>query len=197
MIYLNTTDISGGVISANNITNTQGQWLINTALNMSSKGDADKWGIVVCSHFPIHMYVFNEASQYYGDEIFPDLKKVICAYKDKSSGTAYETSYDFKSEKAELIATFHGHIHNFKVYDVATNGGNIVKAICIPNGCPNRENPYGEVFQEVDNNGNAVSYPKTAGTAEDTSFNAVVIDQDNKTIYAHCYGAGIDREISY
>lgn len=199
LIYLNTTDISGDVYSANYITNTQGQWLINTALNMSDKEDANKWGIVVCSHFPIHMYVYDKASQYYGTENFPDLKRVICAYKDKSSGTAYGTSYDFKSAKAELIATFHGHIHNFKVHDVATNGGNIVKAICIPNGCPYRENPYPEVFQEVDGSGNKVSYPKTAGTAEDTSFNAVVIDRDNSVIRAICYGAGPedDREITY
>lgn len=185
LIYLNTTDISENVYSANYITNTQGQWLINTALNMSDKADADKWGIVVCSHFPIYASPFT------------DLKAVLGAYKDKSSGTNYGVSYDFTNAKAELIATFHGHIHNFKVTDVATSGGNTIKAICVPNSCPDRENPYTGDFQETDASGNAVSYPKTADTAADTSFNAVTIDRDNEIIYAHCYGAGIDREISY
>lgn len=185
LIYLNTTDISGGVYSANYITNIQGQWLINTALDMSSKNDADKWGIVVCSHFPIYSTPFT------------DLKTVLSAYKDKTSGTNYGISYDFSSSTAELIATFHGHIHNFKVTDVTTNSGNVIKAICIPNAAPDRENPYTGDFQEVNAEGNEVSYPKTAGTAEDTSFNVVTIDRDNKIIYAHCYGAGYHRAISY
>lgn len=205
LIYLNTTDVSGGVESSNFISGYQYEWLKDTLLDVNTKNDAEKWGIIVCSHFPIHMYAWDTASQWYGNEIFRDLKAMLCAYKDKSGGSvAKDTihnkdgfSYDFSNAKSELIATFHGHIHNFKVHDVTTDGGNIIKAISIPNACQNRENPYGEVFREVDENGNPVSYPKTAGTAEDTSFNAVVIDRENKKIYAYCYGAGYDREISY
>jgi hypothetical protein len=64
---------------------------------------------------------------------------------------------------------------------------------------PNRENPYttNVDYNEVDENGNSVSYPKTPGTAKDTSFNAVIIDKDNEIIHAICYGAGYDRKISY
>ena len=185
LIYLNTTDISGGVYSSNYITDIQGKWLINTLLDMNSKDDADKWGVVVCSHFPIYSAPFTT------------LKAVISAFKDKSSGTHYGTSYDFKDVTSEFIATFHGHIHNFKVTDVTTTKGNIIKAICIPNACINRENPYTGDFQEVDSSGAAISYPKTTGTAESTSFNAVVIDRDSKTISAICYGAGYDRTIAY
>lgn len=205
LIYLNTTDISGGVESSNFISGYQYEWLKDTLLDVNTKNDAEKWGIIVCSHFPIHMYAWDTASQWYGNEIFQDLKAMLCAYKDKSGGSvAKDTinnkdgfSYDFSNVKSELIATFHGHIHNFKVHDVTTDGGNIIKAISIPNACQNRENPYGEVFREVDENGNPVSYPKTAGTAEDTSFNVITIDRENKLVYAHCYGAGYDRIINY
>ena len=182
VIYLNTTDINGGIESSNYISNAQGAWLINTALNLSEKTDEENWGVIVCSHFPI----FTSA--------FADLLTVLTAYKEKTSGTNYGASYDFSASKAELIATFHGHIHNFKVTTV--NG---IKCICIPNAYPSRQNPYATNpdFAEVDENGTAVYYHKTAGTAEDTSFNAVVIDRENKKIHAICYGAGVDRTISY
>ncbi len=192
LIYLNTTDISGNVASPNYITNTQGQWLINTALNMKGKADEDKWGIVVCSHFPIYSQQIST-----GIVIFPDLKKVLCDYKDKRGGAAFGTTYDFGSASSELIATFHGHIHNFKVTDVVTDKGNIVKSICIPNGCPDRENPYGDIFQDVDESGNPISYPKTENTAEDTSFNAVVVDKQSRKIHCFNYGAGVDRVVEF
>ena len=185
LIYLNTTDISSGLYSANHITNIQGKWLINEALDLTDKSDADNWGIVVCSHFPIYAAAF------------ADLKAVLCAFADKSSGVNYGTSYNFEHLKGNLIATFHGHIHNFKVTDVTTDGGNTIKAICIPNSCPDRENPYTGDFQEVDQNGTAVAYPKTPNTAESTSFNAVIIDRDNNIIQAICYGAGYDRSIEF
>lgn len=192
LVYLNTTDVSGGVQSPNYISNTQYEWLANTALNMSGKDDADKWGIVVCSHFPIYAEQLST-----GTKIFPALETLLCAYKDKAVGTVSGIAYNFTDAKAELIATFHGHIHNFKVTDVVTDGGNVIKAICIPNACINRENPYTGVYQETDNSGDPVSYPKTANSRESTSFNAIVIDRDSKTIHAICYGAGYDRVIQY
>ena len=182
VIYLNTTDINGGINSSNYISNIQGTWLVNTALDLSEKAEEEKWGVVVCSHFPIFA------------PSFADLLAVLTAYQNKASGTNYGASYDFSTAKAQLIATFHGHIHNFKVTTV--NG---IKCICIPNAYPNRQNPYATNpdFAEVDENGTAVYYHKTKDTAEDTSFNAVVIDRDSKTVHAIAYGAGYDRVIPY
>ena len=185
LVYLNTTDINGVDYSSHLISATQGQWLINTALDLSDKGTAEeKWGVIICTHIP----AFSN----------PQLPAILGNFKDRASGTNFGISYDFSSAKAELIANFHGHIHNFKVTDMTTNAGNTLKCICIPNACPGHENPYAtDEWCEVNENGDAVSYPKTADTAEETAFNAVVIDRDNQTIHAFCYGAGYDREISY
>lgn len=93
---------------------------------------------------------------------------------------------------AGLIGTFHGHIHNFLV-DYIT--GTEVKRIAIPNAVRDQENSY------TTNNGvnfaESTKYPKTAGTAQDTSFCVVTIDLAAQKIYADHYGAGYSREIDY
>lgn len=185
LIYLNTTDCAGVDYTSHLISTVQGQWFVSKALDFSDKEDEANWGVVVCSHIPL----FDN----------PQVPTVLGNFVDRSSGSNFGKAYDFTNTKAKLIAVFHGHIHNFKVTTRATSGGNTITYICIPNAVPNRENPYttNENYNEVDKNGNSVSYPKTAGTAEDTSFNAVVIDKDNSKIHAICYGAGYDREISY
>ena len=184
MIYLNTTDINGVAYSSHLISTEQGKWFVNTALDLSSKEDEEKWGVVVCAHIPL----FDN----------PQVPTVLGNFVDRTSGSNFGMSYDFTNAKAELIAVFHGHIHNFKVTTKDTSGGNTITYICIPNAYPDRENPYTtEDYQEVDESGNPVSYPKAENTAEDTSFNAVIIDRDNTKIHAICYGAGYDREINY
>lgn len=184
LIYLNTTDINGVDYSSHLISTEQGKWFVKTALDLSDKEDEEKWGVVVCSHMPL----FDN----------PQAPVVLGNFKDRASGSNFGVSYDFINTKAELIAVFHGHIHNFKVTEKSTSGGNIIKYICIPNAMPDRENPYTtEDYQEVDKSGKPISYPKTENSAEDTSFNAVIIDRDNSKIHAICYGAGYDREISY
>ena len=86
-----------------------------------------------------------------------------------------------------LIGTVHGHIHNFLV-DYIT--GTEVKRIAIPNAVRDQENGY-EAYKED------TSYPKAAGTAQDTSFCVVTIDLAEQKIYADHYGAGYSREIDY
>lgn len=188
LIYLNTDDGSTNVIGT-----TQGQWLIDVLLDISNKADEEEWGVVICTHYP--------------PQTLAQLPTILGKFKDRTSGRSHSKDYDFTNSKAELIGCFHGHIHNFKVTDIETEGGNVVKAICIPNAYPDRNNPYGdndetngaydEKWADLDASGNPVIYPKTPDTAEDTSFNAVVIDKDSKTIHAICYGAGVDREIQY
>lgn len=191
LIYLNTDDNEPTYGGSGVIGKTQGQWLIQTLLDMSQKGaDEEKWGVVICTHWT----PFDRAQLHY----------VLGDFKDRVAGRRHSLSYDFTNAKSELIGCFHGHIHNLKVTDIKTAGGNVIKAICVPNVYPLRQNPYwdsttyGQTWGEFDkDSGEPVFYDKIADTAEDTSFNAVVIDRENKKIHAICYGAGYDRAIDY
>lgn len=91
-----------------------------------------------------------------------------------------------------LTGTFHGHIHNFLVDYI---NGTEVKRIAIPNAVRDQENSY--TTNNGINFGEDTRYPKTAGTAEDTSFCVVTIDLADRKIYADHYGAGYSREIDY
>lgn len=138
-----------------------------------------EWGIIVLTHHPLNWY-----------ENMKDLKEALETYKGKNSG-------------AELIAHFHGHIHNFRVERFENN----LVSITIPNACFGRNNEYGtgasysdmikETCGDTDESGNQRVFAKTANTAEDTSFNAVVVDRQNKKIHCFNYGAGIDRVVNY
>ena len=184
LIYLNTTDCANEKYSYHLISTVQGQWFVTKALDLSDKGeDEEKWGVIVCAHVPLF-----EHSQ---------IVTALGNFVDRTSGRNFSQSYDYTNTKAELIAVFHGHIHNFKVNETTTTGGNTIKYICIPNAVPGRENPYtvGEGYKAEYDDG--IAYNKTAGTADDTSFNVIVIDRENSLIHAICYGAGIDRTINY
>jgi hypothetical protein len=91
-----------------------------------------------------------------------------------------------------VLASFHGHIHNFLTGKVS--GTEIIR-IGIPNAGYGRENQYAESYGV--NWKEAVSYPKTPGTAENTSFCVVTIDLVAKKIYADHYGAGYDRVVAF
>lgn len=172
VIYLNTSDGWKTGVS-----DQQVAWLISTAFDFSDKTDAASWGIIILMHIPVT----------FGDNA--SLLSAINAYTATSS--------------AELIAIFHGHCHNFRTEQV---GDARIWQIGIPELCVGRNNEYGtagqdddygSIFGEFDADGNAVFYPKTSGTAEDTSFNVVTIDRTNKSIYCHVFGAGYVRVLSY
>lgn len=91
-----------------------------------------------------------------------------------------------------LIASFHGHIHNFLTGTVTNTD---LPRIAIPNAGYSRENQYGESYGV--NWKESTTYGKTPGTAENTSFCVVTIDLAAKKIYADHYGAGYSREIDY
>ena len=197
VIYLNTADVSEVENTKDvGIASEQYSWLINTALDFSNKDDAENWGFIVCSHHPLNWYYLD------------NLLVLLNAYKGKTSGsiTTDDTSiaYDFTNATAELIAHFHGHLHNFRAEKL---GENEITTITIPNACFGRNNEYGTNssynetvhtnFGDIDENGNQRQFNKTANTAEDTAFNVVVVDRQNRKIHCFNYGAGIDREISY
>lgn len=91
-----------------------------------------------------------------------------------------------------LIASFHGHIHNFLTGTVTNTA---LPRIGIPNAGYSRENQYGETYGV--NWKESTTCSKTPGTATNTSFCVITIDTEAKKIYADHYGAGYDREISY
>jgi hypothetical protein len=197
VIYLNTADVSEVENTKDVwITAEQLSWLINTALNFSNKTDVENWSFIVCSHHPLNWYYLD------------NLLTVLNAYKGKQSGTVtaddVAVAYNFTNSKAEFIAHFHGHLHNFRAEQL---GANSVTTITIPNACFDRNNEYGtasgytdevrEMYGDTDESGTQRKFNKTSGTANDTSFNVVVVDRDNRKIHCINYGAGIDREITY
>lgn len=91
-----------------------------------------------------------------------------------------------------LIASFHGHIHNFLTGTVTNTE---LPRIGIPNAGYSRENQYGESYGI--NWKESTTYSKTPGTATNTSFCVITIDTEAKKIYADHYGAGYDRIIPY
>jgi hypothetical protein len=180
----------------------QFNWLIDT-LDMTGKTD---WKIIVLSHHPIH----------WGNRAVQALLSMLDNYITGSSGNVVfddinvNIPYNFNGKNdAKLISTFHGHTHNL-ISGVA--GETNITRIGTPNACFGRNNEYGqtkygytETFVQkygevtVDENGvsTPIIYAKTANTAKDTAFCVYTIDFEKEKIYATCYGAGHDRELSY
>jgi len=201
VIYLNTADVSAEEITGDwYISREQMTWLINTALNLSSKEDESEWGVLVFSH---HHITYNN----------DNLLSVINAFKGKESGSITHTNfdntttvinYDFGNATAEFISHFHGHLHNFRAETLGTNE---VLTITIPNACYGRNNEYGtstnyndEVHKkcgDTDADGNQRRFLKTANSTTETAFNMISVDRKNKVIYCYNYGAGIDRIWNY
>lgn len=176
VIYLNTADVSENEVTTDyKVSAEQLEWLNTVALNLA---DTD-WGIIVLTHHPLNWYGMS------------NLLDALDTYKGKG-------------ECAELIAHFHGHLHNFRAETLGTNS---IPTITIPNACFGRNNEYGTTssysdeikatYGDIDESGNQRVFAKTAGTAEDTAFNVVVLDRQNRKIHCFNYGAGVDREISY
>lgn len=195
VIYLNTTDVSGENVTTDCwLSSSQMGWFINTALNFTDKPD---WSFIVLTHHPLN----------WSNATTP-LLTVLNAYKGKTSGSVTingtGVSYNFASVTAELIAHFHGHLHNFRAETLGTNK---VPTITIPNACFDRNNEYGTAssysddikatFGDTDESGKQQQFNKKDNTSEDTAFNVIVIDKDACKIHCFNYGAGIDREIIY
>lgn len=220
VIYLNTCDASDWEVTSGEnarsewISPTQIQWLASTALNFTEKDSPTEWGIVIVGHHPLH----------YGYSCFDSVMKILEAYKSGTDGSlscqrnasTHETvTYSFSNtERAEIICDIHGHAHNCafsKISSTTRSGSTAVTPwlwrFCIPNICADRYNGGYDNFTsnqtaqknygETDENGNPVYWEKEIGNAKATSFCIVNVDRKNRKIYAHIFGAGIDREISY
>lgn len=186
VIYLNTSDITDSYASDYGMTTVQAQWFADTLAAVPSG-----WGAVVMSHHPLNGYI----SAYLGT------LTILDAYKGKESGSVTvgggTVTYDFTDAQGEFICHLHGHIHNYQVKWLGDNG---ILSVTIPNGYFWRNNEYGtggntDWGDEVDGEQRVID--KTAGTAEDTAYTAVVIDRKGGKVYALRCGAGVDRVWDY
>ena len=190
VVFLNTSDDDGTYVWC---TPAQIQWIADNALNLSDKENPTEWGIIILSHVPLWGNVF---------DYITSIQTMLDAYNTGGSGSIVISSttitYDF-SIHGEIICFVNGHTHNF----ATTNTPNGIPCFSIPQACAERYNEYAtssdsfSAWGELDESGNPVYYKKTVDTEQDTSFNVVTIDRKNRKIYAHCYGAGIDREMDY
>lgn len=169
---------------------TQQLWVANALKNLGSKSDAAEWQFIVLCHYPLD----------YGDA--RPISNVFKAYVKGESITINGTTVSFSGcNGAKFVVQHHGHTHCFKYarlngYD---SSGTMTEydawRVAIPNVQYNRENyytsPYYGVYFCEDE-----SYPKTPGTANETSFVVNVYNRSENVLYSFCYGAGYDRTIS-
>ena len=204
VICVNTSDIKDLTPSDSTpdvyVSGTQGQWFAES-LDLSAKENANEWNILILSHAPLDWGV---------NCIY--LCDILKAYIEGGSVSVIRDgvtiSYDYSGKNsATVIGNCHGHNHNFKtdnlrrlITGTATTEPISVKRFCIPNACFTRTNEKGE-NNKTDildiEYGEETSYEKVANTAQDTAFCVVTVDIVTQKIYADCYGAGYDREISY
>lgn len=122
-----------------------------------------------------------------------DWRSIILSHHPLDWGKAGgENPTEVINSATGLIASFHGHIHNFLTGTVTNTK---LPRISIPNAGYSRENQYDEAYGINWKEG--TTYAKIPGTAENTSFCVVTIDLAEEKIYADHYGAGYGRIISY
>ncbi len=163
----------------------QYNWFIET-LDLSSKEDAAEWQTLILSHVPLD------------GEWFTVFTYVLNAYINGTSWTdgTYSCDYTGKNQ-ATIIGCVHGHIHNFLVDKLYLGNYTLSKGqidlyrIAIPEVTEAYGNHYDTPYKHD------TTYSKVADTSGDTSFNVLCIDLDNHIINAVCYGAGVDRVVSY
>ena len=193
VICLNTSEgeTDSGSSASEVVSAAQRLWFAQTLYDVGSKADAAEWSIIVLGHYSLD---FGGA--------YP-LSNIVHAYVNGNSITENGTTVNFSGNNAaSFIADFHGHTHCFKVdslYRVVSNVGTAydAKKVCVPNASYYRNNYYGDTSFYGFTYSDSTTYDKTINTGKDTAFVVNVIDLDNKVIYSYCYGAGVDRVISY
>ena len=192
VIMLNTAEQIAGAQIDNATYGAQRLWLANALLDLNDKDDAVDWSFIILCHYPAD---YGSATGKLSQLLKAYVKGGSITITDNSDGTNATVNFSGKNG-AKMIAQFHGHIHNFKADKLYADGAQYdAWRVCIPNGQFNRENYYGEVGGV--NFAEETSYPKTANSADGTSFVVNVINPDEEKIYSFCYGAGYDRVIGY
>ena len=184
--------------SANEVVSAaQRLWFAQTLYDVGSKADAADWSIIVLGHYSLD---FGGA--------YP-LSNIVYAYVNGNRITENGKTVNFRGNNAaSFIADFHGHTHCFKadsLYRVIwsesanANVGEAydAKRVCVPNVSYYRNNYYGDTNFFGFTYSDDTTYEKTINSGKDTAFVVNVVDLNNKIIYSFCYGAGVDRVISY
>lgn len=202
VICLNTSDLKGFAAGTDdcNVSAEQVSWLVNT-LDMTGKSG---WSILVLSHHPIHWLWGNV------QRVLDVLKAYVSGASGSVTVNGQSVAYNFSGKNAaKLVATFHGHTHNFITgeEEVGDADGNTIIRMGTPEACRGRTNEYAltsyndtmrTLYGELDSDGNRVTaYEKVGNSAKDTAFCVYTIDLDAKVVYATAYGAGHDRVMSY
>lgn len=199
VICLNTSEgeTNSGSSASYVVSPEQRLWFAQTLKDVGSKTDAADWNIIVLGHYSLDF-----------GGTYP-LSNIVYAYINGNSITENGTTVNFSGNNAaSFVADFHGHTHCFKVDNLyrvywsdsaSTNVGEAydAKRVCVPNVSYYRNNYYGDTGFYGFTYSDDTTYEKTIDTAEDTAFVVNVVDLDNKVIYSYCYGAGIDRVVSY
>ena len=192
IFLLNSCDTHISEHADNGMSHDQCQWFIDSLQQLNEKGDASEWKFIVLCHYP---------ADYGANATLSQILYTYVGGYSSVSGDYYENDdFDYE-DKATFIAQFHGHTHNFLTGRLNShvlsgepwpfNG----TRVCIPNAQYNRENYYDTVLGV--NFHEDKDYPKTPGTAEDTSFVVNVINPSEGAIHSICYGAGYNRLISF
>ena len=199
VICLNTSEgeTDNGKSTSEVVSAAQRLWFAQTLYDVGSKADAADWSIIVLGHYSLD---FGGA--------YP-LSNIVYAYVNGNSITVNGTTVSFSGNNAaSFIANFHGHTHCFKadsLYRVIWSesaGANVgeaydAKRVCVPNVSYYRNNYYGDTSFFGFTYSDDTTYEKTINSGKDTAFVVNVVDLDNKIIHSFCYGAGVDRIISY
>ena len=155
---------------ASKFTQTQLNWILNTALNTSNKH------IVFVSH------VTADPDMGWYEENMEPLQVIMDALKQKSNLNAtadgFTLVHDFTGTTNTLVCCLCGHGHNDESHVDASG------VLTIMTNC--------------DANANSTSgYDRTPGTINEQCFDIVTIDTENESIYLTRIGSGSDRSFTY
>lgn len=156
----------------------QWQFLGEKALRFADKENSSEWAVMVYAH------TTNKLSRY-------DIGGLLCAFK---SGTAYQNNSvpyttDFTSQGAmEVIGIFNGDDHYDALIPLTFSGYyDEISVPCVV--CLNASLARDNVNVPTSSNGVLMPPIKTYGTENETAFDIVTVNREEKRIYLTRYGA--------
>lgn len=182
------------LISSHSVSAMQLQWIADTALSFTESG----WNVIFVSHAPLY-WSTGSSPAWYNNHTYTDgdgvawtcnlanMSNLIKAYINKTSfsatlnGATASKNFSGLSHYATIANGISGHQHDFLV-----NTDELINYISVGNACEGGK-------ASADGN----SYPKTDGTADDTTFDIIDFDFVEQTAYCWNYGAGYDRVVPF
>ena len=159
-------------------------YFIGSSIGCNPYSKANKWfadslsnidnnyKIIVFSHIGLN----NTATDW--DSSLDVIVSILEAYKNNTSYTLDDTSYDFSTKNGDVVGVFSGHMHL---------DGSLTTTSGIPfiaTTCDAYKEEYGDLT-------------RTKETITEQAFDVVQIDFDNRKIYMTRIGAGVDREFTF